>query len=64
MNSLAAQGKIAGGYIDFLEADNPAVNIMNGKVVFRIHLAPWTPAEDICFELEFDPDILAQAFSA
>ena len=64
MNALAAQGRIAGGYIEFLESENPATNIMNGKVQFRIHLAPWTPAEDILFVLEFDPSILAAAFTA
>ena len=57
-NSLAAQGKCAGAYIEWREAENTINDIMGGKMQFLHHLAPWTPAEDILDVLEFDPDLL------
>lgn len=62
-NSLAAQGKCAGAYIEWREAENTINDIMGGKMQFLHHLAPWTPAEDILDVLEFDPDLLEAAFT-
>ena len=61
-NSLAAQGRCAGAYIEFREEDNTTADILNGKMQFYQHLAPFTPAEDILNILEFDPDLLMAAF--
>lgn len=58
-NSYVAEGKCAGAYIEFIRSENPISNILNGKVVFRMHLAPYTPAEDILNVFEFDVDALA-----
>ena len=61
-NSLAAQGRCAGAYIEFRQEDNTVDDILNGKLQFYQHLAPFTPAEDILNVLEFDPDLLMAAF--
>ena len=62
-NSYVAQGKCAGASIEFREDDNPVTGLVDGKVVFRQHLAPYTPAEDIVDILSFDPDMLQSALS-
>ena len=62
-NSYAAQGKCAGAYIEWREDENTVNNIMDGKMRFLHHLAPWTPAEDILDVLEFDPELLEAAFT-
>lgn len=62
-NSYVAQGKCAGARIEFREEDNPITGLIDGKIVFRQHLAPYTPAEDIVDVLSFDPDMLQDALS-
>ena len=61
-NSLVAEGRCAGAYIEFREEDNPLEDIMSGQLQFYQHLAPFTPAEDILNVLEFSPDLLIAAF--
>lgn len=61
-NSYAAQGKCAGAYIEYRENDNTVNDVLDGKMQFLTHLAPYTPAEDILNVLEFDPDLLEAAF--
>lgn len=60
-NSLVSMGKCAGLRMVYSKDDNPTENVMNGKIVFRQYLAPFTPAEDIQNILEFDPDMLKSA---
>ncbi len=60
-NSYAASGKCAAAYIEFDETENDTTSILDGKLVFHQHLAPYTPAEDILNTLEFDPAALAAA---
>lgn len=60
-NSYVSQGKCAGARIEFTEADNPTTGLLDGKIKFRQHLAPYTPAEDISNVLAFDPDMLKEA---
>lgn len=57
-NAYVAQGKCAGARITYSEDDNPGTQILDGKVVFRQHLAPFPPAEYIVNILEFDPTML------
>lgn len=59
--SSYAPDKVAGGYIEYNESENPITNILNGTVKFNMHLAPYVPAEYIDATLEFDPDILESA---
>lgn len=60
-NSLVSQGKCAGIKIEYKPEDNPIGNIIDGKVVFRQRLAPYTPAEDILNILEFDVSMIQAA---
>lgn len=60
-NSLVAQGKCAGIKMFYSKEDNPIGGVMDGKIVFRQRLAPYTPAEDILNVLEFDPSMLEAA---
>lgn len=62
-NAYVSNGKCAAAYIEFNEAENQVTDILNGKITFHQHLAPWTPAEDILNTLEFDPDALAAALN-
>ncbi len=62
-NSYVARGKCAGAYIEYLESENPVTDMLNGKMTFHTHLAPYTPAEDILDILEFDPDALKAALT-
>ena len=60
-NSLVSQGKCAGIRMEYRKEDNPVALVLDGKVVFRQFLAPYTPAEDILNILEFDPVMLETA---
>ena len=62
-NSLVAQGRCAGASIEFVEEENPITDILNGKIQFHQHLAPFTPAEDILNVLEFNPTMLQDSLA-
>jgi phage tail sheath protein FI len=56
-------GKCAAVRVEYNEAENAVTDILNGKVTFHLHLAPYTPAEDILGILEFDPNALQAALN-
>ena len=60
-NSLVSTGKCAGLRMVYSKDDNPIGNVIDGKIVFRQYLAPYTPAEDILNILEFDPSMIEAA---
>lgn len=60
-NSLVSQGKCAGIKMVYSKEDNPVANVLDGKIVFKQYLAPYTPAEDILNVLEFDPSMIEAA---
>lgn len=60
-NSLVSQGKCAGIKMVYSKDDNPIGNVLDGRIVFRQYLAPYTPAEDILNVLEFDPSMIEAA---
>lgn len=60
-NAYVSAGKCAAAYIECNEAENPVTDILNGKITFHQHLAPYVPAEDILNILEFDTDALQSA---
>ncbi|BBF42004.1 phage tail sheath monomer [Lachnospiraceae bacterium KM106-2] len=62
-NSYVQQGKMAGAKIEYSEQDNPIEDVLNGKIQFYQHIAPYTPAEDIINVLEFDPTMIKNALS-
>ena len=57
-NSLKSQGKCAGIRMVYNKDDNPISSILDGHILFRQYLAPYTPAEDILNILEFDPTMI------
>lgn len=60
-NSLVSQGKCAGIKMVYSREDNPIEKVLEGKIVFKQYLAPYTPAEDILNVLEFDPSMIETA---
>ena len=60
-NSLTSMGKCAGIKMVYDQADNPLNQVLDGRIVFRQYLAPYTPAEDILNILEFDPSMIETA---
>ena len=62
-NRYAAIGAAAKDEIEYNEEDNSTSDLMNGRIVFRQHITPFPPAEDIEDIIEFDPDALTAALS-
>ena len=62
-NGYVSAGICAGYRVEYNAADNPLTNILNGQVLFRVYLAPYTPAEAIQFVQEFDPAALEAALA-
>ena len=54
-------GQCAGIRMVYDKEDNPINQVLDGKIVFRQYLAPYTPAEDILNILEFDPSMIETA---
>lgn len=63
-SSLFAQGKIAGGSVTFDSSENPASQILDGKIIFGIKVAFFPPAQYIEGKFEFDPSILSAYFAS
>ncbi len=59
--TLASQGRIAGGNISFSREDNPIDSILEGHIVFKRILSPFTPAKVIETVTEFDPTLNSAA---
>lgn len=60
-NSFVSRGICAAYSIAFLDEDNHTTDLLNGRIVFRQKMTPFTPAEEINDVIEFDPDALADA---
>lgn len=60
-NSMVSMGKCAGIRMEYRQEDNTLSDVIDGKIVFRQYLAPYTPAEDILNILEFDPTMIEAA---
>ncbi len=63
LNALTKVGSLLGGRVEFLQDDNPEINLLDGQVVFRVYIAPPIPAETITFTLSYDVDALSSLFS-
>lgn len=63
LNGLTAKQYILGGRVEFLDTENPTIDLMDGKAVFHIYLTPPTPNKEIDFKLEFDPEYLETLFA-
>lgn len=62
LNGLASREHILGGRLEFRKEDNPTVDLMDGKVVFRLYVTPPSPIRDIEFVLEYDTSYVETLF--
>ncbi len=62
LNSLTASEAILGGRISFLQSENSITDLMNGKIKFHVYLGLAMPAEEIDFDLEYDPNYVEVLF--
>lgn len=60
-NSFVARGYVAGANVTFNALNNPSADLLNGIVRFNLNLAPYVPAEEIDFILEFDTNALTSS---
>lgn len=56
-----APDKWAGASIEYRSDDNPITDILAGKITFRQHIAPYTPAQDIENVINYDINTLQAA---
>ena len=59
--SAFAPEKWAGAYIEYVVEDNPDTDILAGRMTFRQHIAPYTPAQSIVNVLDYDISMLRAA---
>lgn len=62
LNGLTARGFLLGGRVEFNSEENPRTSLIDGKVAFHIYATPPTPAKEIDFLLEFDPEYFNTLF--
>ena len=58
-----APDKWAGASIEYTAQDNPDTDILDGKMTFRQHIAPYTPAQEIVNILNYDVSMLRTALT-
>ncbi|WP_322957925.1 phage tail sheath family protein [Providencia huashanensis] len=63
LNTMTANGYILGGRIEFNADENSITDLMDGLSVFHVYLGTASPAEQIHFKLEYDPDYLSTLFN-
>lgn len=63
LNGLTAREFILGGRVEFLKAENPTTDLMDGINRFHVYLTPPSPAREIDFILEYDPTYIENLFS-
>lgn len=54
LNSLRDAEQIYGARVEFLESENPVVNLMDGKMKFHLYIGAEVPARSIEFVMEYD----------
>jgi phage tail sheath protein FI len=62
LNGLASRGFILGGRVEVLKAENPTTDLMDGIIRFHVYVTPPSPAREIDFILEYDPEYLSTLF--
>ena len=62
LNGLTARGALLGGRVEFLEAENPTTDLLDGKIRFHVYIAPPPPAREIDFIQEYDPAYMSTLF--
>jgi phage tail sheath protein FI len=62
LNGIASREIILGGRVAFLESDNPVTDVMDGIVRFHVYVTPPSPAREIDFIVEYDPDYIQELY--
>lgn len=62
-NSFVAQGYCGGYHVEFRSDENPVTQLLDGTIKFHLYMAPFPPAENIEFVLEFDTTALSTALT-
>ncbi len=63
LNSLVAAGALLGGRVEFREDENSTTDLMDGKINFHVYVTPPSPAREINFVQEYDPDYISTLFA-
>ena len=63
LNGLVAQDIILAGKIEYRKEENPYTSIIDGKFKYKVSITPPSPAEEIVFDLEYDPTVLGSLFA-
>lgn len=64
LNGLTHEGKLYGGQIEYVAANNPTANLIAGKFALNTRIASPVPAQEINMYEEFDVEYLNSALSA
>lgn len=64
LNGLATREYILGGRVEFLAGENPTTDLMDGIIRFHVFVTPPSPAREIEFILEYDPNYFSTLFAA
>ena len=62
LNGLAGREMILGGRVEFQESENPSTDLMDGIIRFHVYVTPPSPAREIDFIVEYDPEYLQSLF--
>jgi len=62
LNGLAAKQYILGGRLEFNSSENATTDLMDGISYFHLWATPPSPAREINFLIEYDPDYLSTLF--
>lgn len=62
LNGLTAKGYLLGGRVEFREDENTITDLMDGKIYFHVYITPPSPARDIEFVQEYDPQYISTLF--
>ena len=62
LQGLTAQGALLGGRVEFREDENTTLDVMDGKLYFHVYMTPPSPAREITFVQEYDPDYISTLF--
>lgn len=63
LNGLAARQFILGGRVEFLDTENPTLDLMDGILRFHLYVTPPGPNREIDFILEYDSEYLSTLFA-
>ena len=62
LNGLTAKGALLGGRVEFREDENTTTDLMDGIIYFHVYITPPSPAREIHFVQEYDPQYISTLF--